>query len=381
MRLARISAKHSGEALVESLYAAAGNQRKWVEVLAELVRQIDAAGAGIILHQPEPKCYSFQANYGIPPESTRLYEVHYAAVDPWFLAGKRKLFEGWVGSGEELIPSSEFRETEFYNDFARQFPIFHQSGAVLKMRGESRAVLTVLRARSQRPFGNRDIKFLRLLYPHFRRTLEIHQRMMDLHDTKNALSLAFDAVPFGIVLLDSRNRVLLVNRAASDICDDTDRLQVLARGIRAEGGQLDRTLQRMIAAAQHPELGNGGGGATRIDRESGSPLIVVVTPLRAGVDSPAGTTVAVFISDSDRTPAAVTEILQSAFGLTSAEAKLAERLIAGSSLAEAAELHGVSINTVRTQLQSLFSKTNTSRQSQLVRLFSNLPAPNTEHLR
>ena len=40
-----------------------------------------------------------------------------------------------------------------------------------------------------------------------------------------------------------------------------------------------------------------------------------------------------------------------------------------------AETDGVTINTVRTQLKSIFAKTNTSRQAQLVRLFANMPIP------
>jgi DNA-binding CsgD family transcriptional regulator len=54
------------------------------------------------------------------------------------------------------------------------------------------------------------------------------------------------------------------------------------------------------------------------------------------------------------------------FGLTSAEARVTLRLAAGLSLHEIADDSGVSINTVRAQLRSIYAKTGVTKQSQLV---------------
>jgi DNA-binding CsgD family transcriptional regulator len=61
-------------------------------------------------------------------------------------------------------------------------------------------------------------------------------------------------------------------------------------------------------------------------------------------------------------------LLSQAFGLTSAEAKLAARLADGTSLTEAAEELTISRGTARSQLKTVFMKTETHRQSQLVAL-------------
>ena len=58
--------------------------------------------------------------------------------------------------------------------------------------------------------------------------------------------------------------------------------------------------------------------------------------------------------------------LRAEFGLTKAEARLALRLAEGSSLASAAQTFGVKLTTIRSQLQQVFAKTGTSRQSELV---------------
>ena len=59
-----------------------------------------------------------------------------------------------------------------------------------------------------------------------------------------------------------------------------------------------------------------------------------------------------------------------ALGVTPAEAKLITHLVDGLTLTAAAEALGVSRNTARTQLSSIFTKTGLNRQSQLVKLVS-----------
>jgi DNA-binding CsgD family transcriptional regulator len=61
-------------------------------------------------------------------------------------------------------------------------------------------------------------------------------------------------------------------------------------------------------------------------------------------------------------------LLSQAFGLTSAEAKLAATLADGTSLTEAGQELTISRETARSQMKNVFMKTETHRQSQLVAL-------------
>ena len=64
------------------------------------------------------------------------------------------------------------------------------------------------------------------------------------------------------------------------------------------------------------------------------------------------------------------EVLNTLFGLTQAEARLAVYILQGESPAEIAHRNGTSIATVRSQLASVFAKTQTSRQAELVSLLA-----------
>lgn len=70
----------------------------------------------------------------------------------------------------------------------------------------------------------------------------------------------------------------------------------------------------------------------------------------------------------------VGRLLREAFGLTEAEACVAEALYSDPDPARIAELRGTSVRTVRTQLQHIFDKTEATGQVELIRLISLLCA-------
>jgi DNA-binding CsgD family transcriptional regulator len=66
------------------------------------------------------------------------------------------------------------------------------------------------------------------------------------------------------------------------------------------------------------------------------------------------------------------DTLRRAFGLTRREARVASALATGLQLRAIAALHGVGMGTVRSQLKSIFVKTGTNRQPELVALLARL---------
>jgi DNA-binding CsgD family transcriptional regulator len=65
-------------------------------------------------------------------------------------------------------------------------------------------------------------------------------------------------------------------------------------------------------------------------------------------------------------------VVYSRFRLTPAEARIAAGIVRGKTLASIAKARGIAVETVRTQLKSIFKKTRTHRQAQLVALLVRL---------
>jgi DNA-binding CsgD family transcriptional regulator len=63
-------------------------------------------------------------------------------------------------------------------------------------------------------------------------------------------------------------------------------------------------------------------------------------------------------------------VLRQLYGLTPAEARLANELFGGQSLAESAKISGISVNTAKSMLKRIFTKCAVHSQSELLLLFS-----------
>ncbi len=74
------------------------------------------------------------------------------------------------------------------------------------------------------------------------------------------------------------------------------------------------------------------------------------------------------VADLDRRIEAPADLIRRVFDLTPAESVVVERLVYGLSLQEIADTVGSTRNTVRNQLQIVFGKTGTNRQSDLIKL-------------
>jgi DNA-binding CsgD family transcriptional regulator len=66
------------------------------------------------------------------------------------------------------------------------------------------------------------------------------------------------------------------------------------------------------------------------------------------------------------------ETLAAALGLTRAEARLARRIGAGENLRHSAQAEGITVQTARTRLKSIFAKTGVHRQAELAVMIANL---------
>ncbi|WP_374683654.1 helix-turn-helix transcriptional regulator, partial [Accumulibacter sp.] len=86
-----------------------------------------------------------------------------------------------------------------------------------------------------------------------------------------------------------------------------------------------------------------------------------------------GDRVICLITPFDPRRVATVQQLMSLFGLTPAEARLAKAIGIGETLEVYAENSGLKVSTVRSQLKSIFAKTGTGRQTDLVRLISGIP--------
>jgi DNA-binding CsgD family transcriptional regulator len=111
-------------------------------------------------------------------------------------------------------------------------------------------------------------------------------------------------------------------------------------------------------------------------REDSPPLVLHLAPIRgAAQDVFAAGDVLLIVTELAVGAAPSAGLLQGLFDLTPAEARVARAIAAGRAASEIAREHGVSGETIRSQLRAIFAKTGVSRQVELVRLLSGATLP------
>jgi DNA-binding CsgD family transcriptional regulator len=176
-----------------------------------------------------------------------------------------------------------------------------------------------------------------------------------------------------VFFLNERKHIIFANRAAQTFQSTGDGIKLGADGITLLHKQDNDRLQSLIAQVLSPIASPGvsPSGAMRALRPSGKrPYGILVGPVSRGypVLSAFRPAVCVVITDPDRQKPLPNHQLQSAFGLTEAEARLAALLAAGEDLRTAAEKLQITYGTARTRLAEIFQKTETRRQGELIRL-------------
>ncbi len=168
-----------------------------------------------------------------------------------------------------------------------------------------------------------------------------------------------------------------MNRAAEQLLAEDSSLQAGPDGLLVERTAECARLKQLVAQATDCSAGAEPGlsGVLTVSRQDDSPLQLLVTPVRGfDLDGSRPVRAVVFAGDPAQGSRPTNDTLRILFGLTPAECRLAMLLADGHSLTAITEMIGVSRNTVKSQLSSIYGKTGTSRQAQLVRLLLQLPA-------
>jgi DNA-binding CsgD family transcriptional regulator len=176
-----------------------------------------------------------------------------------------------------------------------------------------------------------------------------------------------------VILLDKDSRAVLTNRSAEQILAVGDGVHLDRGRPRLADPQQDRAFQLLLADAVRTRAERGGsyGRTLSVLRPSGrrSYATMVGPLLAAPPGTKLGEAVAIlFVADPEASQISTAEVLEGLYDLTPAEAELLRLLAEGHSLETVAGRRGVTINTARSQLKQVFSKTDTRRQGELVRL-------------
>jgi DNA-binding CsgD family transcriptional regulator len=310
------------------------------------------------------------------------------------LSGQREYFEVWserdilrqrtrayrpgaVQTDRDILPRSDFLRSDYYNGFMKPRDMHAYMRMTLANQNGLRTIISLSRPASLGDFDGADVKRCGLLMPHLLRAARVTRRVEESNLVFNALSGVLEQSATGVLLLDRSGKVLFANTAARAIAKAADGFLLRRERIAVLNSQDNMALQRLIAGAtgQSGRTDAARGGVMRVTRKSGQPaLSIAAAPLPNETSlTEMGPVAFVLVTDPDANSTRPEGMIRQLFGLSAAETRVAERLMMGDSPEQAAAILDIKTSTARWHLASLYRKTGTSRQAQLLRLLLSLP--------
>jgi DNA-binding CsgD family transcriptional regulator/PAS domain-containing protein len=251
-----------------------------------------------------------------------------------------------------------------------------QMGAKLRLPGSGFATLGLLRTRRQGRVTSETVAAFSRLVPRIEQACALGYVVEEAAVTRDALLEVLAERAEGLALIDRRGRISYLNRAAERCLQAADGLVLRGAALRARRPPEARRLNRLVSEAVSASGGGGGGGGRMLVSRGngGQPYLVTVTPAPRHEAFLTGAAVACVVRIEDlaapRVPEA--ESLRAIFGLSGREAALAVELVRTGRLDDAAAGCGISVNTARNHLQSIFGKTGVNCQARVVQLLGRL---------
>lgn len=363
-------------AIFDGFYEAALEPSLWRGALTAGAKALGVTGLSLMaepgVRAPSvgPEAFDELASEYIAQEWYRRNERFFAYLDS--LAKGRGSGRYHVMSNAVVFPDDPgMRRLPIQQEFFHRFKVKSFVGARLSGEGAGRIYLSVDRVEREGEFSDGEVKLVELLAAHIDRALQISLALEDQAAAGGLRSL--EAVGKAAIMVGRDLAVVGVNARAEAL---------FGHGVEVKGGRLaatDRTrqpaLERLVAhAAGELDLGRQPPEPVALPRASGRPLIAHAAPYRSATsDVFRSVRAIVLLTNVDAAPPPPSEaLLRDAFGLSRAEARLAAKLAAGATLEDCAKAWNLSLNTVRNQLSSAFSKTGVRRQADFVTLIAKL---------
>ena len=182
---------------------------------------------------------------------------------------------------------------------------------------------------------------------------------------------ALDALGIGVLFVGVQGVIRRLNHLAERECGQASWLSIHDGAVRAAACEEREKLRSAIHAAAGMATGPGRARPLlAIAGTAGPSRMLVVLPLRPAGDTTwpeGGSGAALFFRASLERQAGLARTYGELRGLTRAERRLLEALMAGTRLIDYAGEAGITPNTAYAQLKSIFAKTGHSRQVDLLR--------------
>lgn len=274
-----------------------------------------------------------------------------------------------------FLSDEEHYKTLLYETAAKPWGI-HSEGVVILDKDQIKNLACwFARLGGQSEIDSELLTRISFLNNHLAQSMKLQNRISNLNRAVIRSNSALDLVDFGLLLFQNSDSPVFINKPAQDLCNYQDGLNLSKNGLSIQNNCASHEYNQLIARMSNTDipLAERSGGLVRVPRPSGkTPYNIMAIPLSNPTSGLfPNVSIAILIFDPELKKNNAPDFYRTTFNLTQAEAMFATELAQGMSVSEYVEKKGIKVTTARTQLKSIFAKTETSRQAELISLLLN----------
>lgn len=314
--------------------------------------------------------------HGIAHAWMEKYALQYVAED-MLSQHMRSMPVGRFYAGDLDLPYPEqIVLSRFFREWLDPQGIRHTAACIVQRESQWCTELLVHRGLQHRPFSRQDLQGLDALLPHLARAIGLRRRFTARQLAPNFLGASFDLLASPVFFFDEQCRVSYLNGSAQRFLVANSAISLQEGHLILAEQRAGRTLNFAIGTAIQCSRGDLSPltNVVRLPRSGRLPVVLMIAPMR--MTTPLGCTAGALVIGFDPSvaPALCTATVRKLFDLTDAQAELAVALCSGKTLDKIALQRNVTLHTIKSQLKTLFAKTGTRRQAELVVLLLGSPA-------
>lgn len=351
--------------VVALIHEAGAAPERWTDALAAIVGLVEGARGALMDIDAGTNALIGIGHVGHDPANARTYAEHYYALDPTRAAVVAAPAFRAMTTYDHF--PKRVRDTHEYFDWAHLIDIGDVIGVGTSPSRGCRSLVSVQRGAKASAYGEQEKRLFGLLASHVALAKRVQMELGDAWSASAQLEAAFGRLAMAAFIVDGEARVRHLNSAATALM--ARHAEVVFRGGRLllADAKLNATLQ---AALRHA-AGPGACAAALPLSLSGLSAEILVSPLGAAHGTVSAWQIPlalVMIAAPTQDEKSIAWRMEQVYRLTPTESRIAAMLALGRTVEQIARDRRVSEATLRTHLRSIFSKTGTRRQAELMQL-------------
>jgi len=363
---------------IGAIYDCALDPHRWPDTCRKIADLCESTGGGICVHDLRHTQNDQLFVFGYQAEFLKRLGAHYAQ-SPMATAD----VVANIGDVKALSTErQELIESRFFRDVLKPFGLKDIIWFPALRTANRMASMHASRRNGASYYDQREMSLFTLVAPHVCRALTISDALDIRALRSEMLERTLDGLAAGVFLTARDGRVVYMNAAAERQVKTGKSIRIVNERISPTDPGARAALSKAIEKASRDDSDTDTDlreYSLAIPDAGGAGVVATLLPVDRGrrCDVVAGhsASVAVFTKDPEETSLMPGEAFARLYGLTGGELRVLIALGQGMGAKEAADMLGISEPTVRTHLQRMFSKTETTRQTDLLRLLQNATPP------